>query len=98
MDKIVVKNIEINITGIQDDDYISLTDIARLKSDDDTNSVISNWLRRVDTLEFLKLWETSNNPDFKGVEFEGFKSKPGENAFSISAKNGLKYLEPLELE
>lgn len=90
MDKIVVKNIEINITGIQDDDYISLTDIARLKSDDDTNSVISNWLRRVDTLEFLKLWETLNNPDFKGVEFEGFKSKPGENAFSISAKKWIE--------
>ncbi len=42
MNKITVKNIEISITGIEDNDYISLTDIARLKNDDDTNYVIAN--------------------------------------------------------
>lgn len=90
MNKIVVKDVEINITGIKDDDYISLTDIARLKNNDDTNAVIANWLRRVDTLEFLKLWEILNNEKFKPTDFEGFKSKPGENAFSISPKRWIE--------
>ena len=42
-----------NIQSIKDEDYISLTDIARIKNEDDTNLVISNWLRKVDTIEFL---------------------------------------------
>ena len=89
MKKIIVKNIPISITGIQDNDFISLTDIAKLKSAD-TNSTIDNWLRRVDTIEFLKLWEKLNNPSFKPTEFEGFKSKPGENAFSLSPKRWIE--------
>ncbi len=83
--KIIINQKEINITGISDDDYISLTDIARFKSDD-TATVIKNWMRKVDTLEFLKLWEIINNQKFKPVDFDRFKSKPGENAFTISPK------------
>lgn len=81
---IKVKEQEINITGIGDEDYISLTDIAKLKNTDNTFLVIGHWLRRVDTLEFLILWETINNPCFKPTDFGGFKSKPGENAFTLS--------------
>ena len=55
-----------------ENDYISLTDIARYKSDDPT-ATIQNWMRNKDTIEFLGLWEQLNNPDFKPVEFEGFK-------------------------
>lgn len=84
METINVKNIKINITGIEDNDFVSLTDIARFKNDENPNGVIANWLRRVDTLEFLKIWETLNNENFKPTDFEGFKSKPGENAFTIS--------------
>ena len=47
------------------------------KNDDNTNLIISNWLRKVDTIEFLKLWESINNENFKPIDFEGFKSKPG---------------------
>ena len=50
------------------DDYISLTDIAKYKSDE-PNDVIRNWLRNRDTIEFLGLWEKMYNPDFKPVEF-----------------------------
>ena len=53
-------------------DYISLTDIAKYKSDE-PNDVIRNWLRSKDTIEFLGLWEIINNPNFKPVEFDGFK-------------------------
>lgn len=53
MKNIIVKEKIINITGIGDDDYVSLTDIARFKTDSETNPVIANWLRRVDTIEYL---------------------------------------------
>ena len=86
MKNIIVKDRIINITGISDEDYISLTDIARIKNDEDTNMVIASWMRRVDTLDFLKLWESINNETFKPTDFEGFKSKPGQNAFTISPK------------
>ena len=46
--------------------------------------VVKNWLRLRSTLEFLGLWEKINNPNFKPTDFEGFKSKPGENAFTMS--------------
>ena len=90
MKNIVVKDTIINITGVNDDDYVSLTDIARFKTDGETNPVIANWMRRVDTLEYLKLWEQINNENFKPTDFEGFKSKPGENAFTISPKKWIE--------
>lgn len=64
-------------------DYISLTDIARYKSDD-PNDVIKNWMRGKDVIQFLGLWEKLNNPDFKPVEFDGFKMEAGTNAFTLS--------------
>ena len=45
--------------------------------------VIASWIRRVDTIEFLKLWELINNENFKPTDFEGFKSKPDQNASTI---------------
>ena len=56
----------------------------------ETNPVIANWMRKVDTLEYLKLWEQINNTNFKPTDFEGFKSKPGENAFTISPKKWIE--------
>ena len=73
MKSIIVKDKVIKITGVRDDDYISLTDMAKIKNDD-TNMVISSWIRRVDTLEFLKLWELINNGNFKPTDFEGLNS------------------------
>ena len=90
MNKITVKNIEINVTGISDKDFISLTDLARFKNSEDPNSVIANWMRRVDTISFLKLWEQLNNTNFKPTDFEGFRSKPGENAFTLSPKKWIE--------
>ncbi len=66
-----------------DDDYISLTDIAKFKSDE-PNDVIKNWMRSKDTIQFLGLWEKLNNPDFKPVEFDGFSKQAGSNAFTLS--------------
>ncbi len=86
MEKIIVKDYKISITGLKDDDYVSLTDIARIKNPEDPNSVIANWIRRVSTLDYLAIWERLNNVNFKPTDFEGFKSRPGENAFTISPK------------
>ncbi|MBE6038429.1 MAG: KilA-N domain-containing protein [Anaerofustis stercorihominis] len=66
-------------------EYISITDIARYKSDDPA-AVIQNWMRNRDVIEFLGLWESLHNPDFKHLEFEGFKMKAGANAFTMSPK------------
>ena len=90
MNKITVKNIEINVTGIEDDDFSSLTDIARFKNEEDPNAVIANWIRRVDSLQYLTIWERLNNENFKPTDFEGFRSKPGENAFTISPKKWIE--------
>ena len=62
-----------------ENEFISLTDIARYKSDDPT-AVIQNWMRNRDVIEFLGLWERLHNPDFKPLEFEGFKKQAGAKA------------------
>lgn len=98
MSKIIVKEKEISITKINEDDYISLTDIAKIKNDGDTNMVIASWIRRVDTIEFLKLWELINNENFKPTDFEGFKSKPGQNAFTISPKKWIELTNAIGLK
>ena len=64
-------------------EFISLTDIAKYKSDA-PNDVIKNWMRSRDTIEFLGLWESLHNPDFKPVEFDGFRTQAGANAFTMS--------------
>lgn len=66
-------------------DYISLTDIARYKSDEPSD-VIKNWMRRKDTIEFLGLWESLNNTNFNSVEFDRIKSEAGFNSFTLSPK------------
>lgn len=64
-------------------DYISLTDIAKFKSDE-PNDVIKNWMRGKDTIEFLGLWERLNNPNFNPIEFDGFRNAAGVHAFTMS--------------
>jgi hypothetical protein len=67
-----------------DDDYISLTDIAKYKNPEFPAEVVRNWLRTRFTIEFLGAWEQLNNPNFKLVEFDQFKSEAGRNAFVLS--------------
>lgn len=76
--------IEIIKSNNTTEDYISLTDIAKYKNPDDANGVIGNWLRSRNTIEFLGLWESFNNPNFKPLEFEGFRKESGSNAFTLS--------------
>ena len=83
-DTIYANGYEISIyTEDFKNEYISLTDIARYKSDD-PNDVIRNWMRGRDTIEFLGLWEMLHNGNFKPVEFDGFRKQAGLNAFTMS--------------
>lgn len=77
------------ISDGKENDYISLTDIAKYKSDE-PNDVIKNWLRNRDTIEFLGLWEQLNNPDFNPVEFDGFRKEAGKNAFVLSPQKWIE--------
>ena len=70
-------------------DYISLTDIARYKSDEPF-IVINNWLRSKDNIQFLGLWESMHNPDFKPIEFDRFKNEAGSNAFTLSPQKWIE--------
>ena len=70
-------------------DYISLTDIARYKSDEPF-IVINNWLRNKDNIQFLGLWESMHNPDFKPIEFDRFRNEAGSNAFTLSPQKWIE--------
>ena len=90
-DTLHVKNLEIRIyTEDFKNEFISLTDIAKYKSDD-ANAAICNWMRNRETLEFLGIWESLHNPEFKPLEFEGFRMQAGLNAFTMSPKKNTQH-------
>mgnify|MGYP000847248837 FL=1 len=73
-DQIFVKGLAIQIyTEDFKNDYISLTDIAKYKNNDDPRFVIQNWMRNRNTLEYIGLWEVLNTPDFNRVQFDTFR-------------------------
>ena len=74
--KIKVKGTEIVLFTKEKEDYISITDITRFKDSERTNYIVQNRIRNRNTIEFLGLWEQIHNPNFKGIEFDGFKMKP----------------------
>jgi hypothetical protein len=79
-----VKGTEVVIFSKDNEDYISLTDIAKHKNPEAPRDIIKNWMRNRSTIEFLGLWEQIHNPNFKGVEFDLFKNEAGSNAFVLS--------------
>lgn len=81
--KIIVKGFSISIISEQKHDYISITDMLKAK---DGDFFISDWLRNRNTVEFLGIWESINNPNFNYGEFTLIKSYAGLNSFKISVK------------
>jgi len=67
---IQVRGIQVATFKIGNEDFISLTDIARNNNPEEPKDVVKNWMRSKTTIEFLGLWEQLNNPTFKGVEFD----------------------------
>ncbi len=88
---ISVQGTPVTIINLDQDDYISLTDMAKARTDSvRAADVIKNWLRARSTLEFLGTWELMYNPDFKVVEFDHFKSAAGLHTFTLSAKEWIE--------
>lgn len=87
MAKIIVKDTEVSVMRINEEDYISLTDMLKAK---DGEFFFSNWLRNRNTVEFLGIWEKLNNPDFNCVEFDIIKSQAGLNSYRLSAKEWMQ--------
>ena len=86
--KLKVQDVEISLATIDNQDYISLTDMAKGKNDEARAAdIIKNWIRNRSTLEFLGIWEILYNPNFKVVEFDHFKKEAGLPTFTISVSN-----------
>lgn len=86
---IKIDNLDITIKEVNEQEYISLTDIARLKSDE-PQVVISNWMRLKNTVLLLGFWETKHNLNFKRLEFDSYKNQAGENAFTLSTQKWIE--------
>ena len=83
--EIKVKNLSVGIkTGKENDDFISLTDMAKFKGEE-TGIIIANWLTTKFTLEFIGIWEEMNNPNFNLMEFHKIKNQAGSNGFIVSS-------------
>ena len=90
MAKIKVLSTDITVRTQNDEDYISLTDIARYKDAERTDYILSNWLRNRNTIEFLGIWERLNNPRFNPIEFDGSRQQAGLNSFILTAKRWIE--------
>ena len=87
MAKINVQNTEITIVSHNDDDYISLTDMARSQLQE---HIIFRWLSLKSTIEYLGEWEMLYNPNFNCTEFGTFRNMAGSNNFVLSVKTWIE--------
>jgi hypothetical protein len=85
-----VKQSVINVIRQEETDFISLTDIARYKDAEHTDNIIQNWMRNRNTIELLGFWETIYNPNFKPLEFEGYRKQAGLNSFVMTPKRWIE--------
>jgi len=76
----------VKVAHIAEEDFISLTDIARHRDTERGDYIIQNWLRNRNTIEFLGMWERLNNPGFNSIEFDGIRKQAGLNSFSLTPK------------
>ena len=91
MAKITVQNTPITVLSVEEQDYISLTDMATAKEGDNRSAdIIKNWLRNRYTIEFLGTWEVIHNPNFKVVEFDHFRMSAGLPSFVLSASEWIE--------
>jgi hypothetical protein len=82
--------ISIVIQKKNNQDYLSLTDIAKFKNSKHSDDVIKNWLRNRFTIELLGFWEKIYNPSFNSVEFDGFRNEAGLNSFVLTPKRWIE--------
>jgi len=85
-----VQGTEISVLMHRQDDYISLTDMAKYKNAEATGLVISHWLSTRYTVEFMGVWEKINNPDFNVTEFSNIKNESGSNGYVLTSKQWIE--------
>ena len=85
-----VKGTDIVIISSKENDFISITDIARHKDRLHTDTIIQNWMRNRNTIELLGFWEILYNSNFKPIEFEGFRKLSGLNSFVMTPKKWIE--------
>jgi KilA-N domain len=85
-----VENFDIVFYSQNSLEYISLTDMARYRDSERTNYIIQNWLRTRNAIEFCGLWEQINNPNFKSIEFDAFKTEAGANSFALTPQKWIE--------
>jgi hypothetical protein len=90
---IEVQGVTIAVLNRNNQDYISLTDIARYRNSQEPFAIINNWMRSRSTIEFLGLWEKLSNPGFKPLEFERFRNEAGSNYFVLSPQRWIEATE-----
>ncbi|NBU05026.1 MAG: hypothetical protein EBT39_01550 [Sphingobacteriia bacterium] len=86
MTKININNLTINIkTSTQENDFISLTDMAKWKNAEEPRFVVQKWMSSKYSIQFLGIWEELyNKENFNRAEFETVKNEAGSNSFSMS--------------
>ena len=88
--KLKVNELEIVLYSEKDEEFISLTDMAKFRDSQRTNYIIQNWMRTRSTIEFIGLWEQLHNPNFKSIEFDAFKNEAGSNSFTLTPKKWIE--------
>jgi len=95
MAKLIIKDTEVTILQINDNDYISLTDMLKAK---DGDFFISDWLRNRNTLEYLGIWEKLYNPIFNYGEFALIRNQAGLNSFKVSVKEFVEKTNAISIQ
>ncbi len=89
--KINAQGTEISVlTTVDEEDFISLTDLAKHRNPEFPADVVKNWMRLRSTIDFLGLWEQLNNPSFNMVDFDQFRMESGANSFVLSPQKWIK--------
>jgi hypothetical protein len=88
--KLNVNELEIVLYKQNEEEFISLTDMAKFRDSERTNYIIQNWMRTRSTIEFLGLWGQLKNPNFKSIEFDAFRNESGSNSFTLTPKRWIE--------
>jgi hypothetical protein len=95
---ISVQGTVISLAQINQNDYISLTDLAKYRNDKDPSQIISLWMRTYSTIEYLGLWEMLYNPNFKPHIYEGFKNESAKPSFWISPQQWIRETDAIGIQ
>ena len=88
--QMIVKGQAVNVIRINNEEYISLTDLARYADAEEPRLPIRDWMRNKEVISYLGLWESIHNENFKGGEFATFKNEAGSNKFKMSPQKWIK--------